>query len=123
MAIFIIIFLSTIKRAVYLLPAYPAIALIAGRAMASITSEGVRGAPSRIAAVLRHVAATPWRLAVTLAALDLLLVIPNPSVWKRENSYRGMLDFVEEVGAAVPQTSQLSAAPDLSNPTRVVMAY
>ena len=123
MTIFMIVFLSTIKRAVYLLPAYPAIALIAGRAMASIASEGVGGAASRIGAVVRQVAATPWRLAGTLAVIDLLLVIPNPSVWKRENSYSDMLAFVRQVDAAVPRTSPLSATPDLASTTQVVLAY
>jgi 4-amino-4-deoxy-L-arabinose transferase-like glycosyltransferase len=123
MAIFFIVFLSTIKRAVYLLPAYPAIALLAGRALASVAAIGRQDVHSRLAAMKSYLTATPQRLALSIVIVDLALVLPNPSLWKRENSYRGMLNFVREVAAAVPQSSLLSATPELSNPTRAVVAY
>jgi hypothetical protein len=123
MAIFFIVFLSTIKRAVYLLPAYPAIALIAGRALALVAATRRPDVHSRLAALKAYLTATPQRLALTIVVIDLVLVLPNPTLWKRENSYRGMLDFVGQVEAAVPATSTLSAVPQLGNTTRVVIAY
>jgi 4-amino-4-deoxy-L-arabinose transferase-like glycosyltransferase len=123
MAIFVIVFVSTIKRAVYLLPAYPAIALLAARGLASMTRTPQSRATSRIAAVKAYLTATPQRIALTIAVIDLVLILPNPSVWKRQTSYRGMLHFVREVEAAVPTGSRLSAVPQLSNPTRMVLAY
>ena len=123
MAIFIIIFLSTNKRAIYLLPAYPAIALLAGRAMASLIGASRTASRSRFAALKNYLIATPQRLALTLAIVDLVIILPNPSVWERQRSYRGMLDFIGQVEAAVPATSTLSAVPELGNTTRVVVAY
>lgn len=123
MAIFIIVLVSTIKRAVYLLPAYPAIALLAARGLASMTRAAQGDSKSRLAAVKAYLTATPQRIALTVAVIDLVLILPNPSVWKRQMSYRGMLHFVREVEAAVPASSRLSAVPQLSNPTRVVLAY
>lgn len=123
MAIFMIIFVSTIKRAVYLLPAYPAIALIAGRAMASMIGAYPRDSASRLARIASYLTATPKRIALTLAVVNLVLILPNPSVWKRQSSYRDMLDFVRQVEAAVPAMSRFFAAPELSNPTRLVVAY
>jgi hypothetical protein len=118
MVIFVIVFLSTIKRAVYLLPAYPAVALIAARAFASLAdSETLK---ARFAAVKLG---RLQSLALLVALVDLALILPNPSIWKREVAFRGMLDFVREVEAAVPAERRFFASPALSNPTLQVVAY
>ena len=123
MAIFVIVFVSTIKRSVYLLPAYPAIALIAGRAMASMIGAYPRDSSSRLARIAGYLTSTPERIALTLAIVNPVLILPNPSMWTRQSSYRDMLDFVQQVEAAVPSTSRFFAVPELSNPTRIVVAY
>ncbi len=118
MTIFMIVFLSTIKRAVYLLPAYPAVALIAARALAALADgEALRG---RFAVLKRR---RLQSLVLLVALVDLVLILPNPSVWKREVGFAGMLDFVREVGAAVPANGRLFAVPEISNPTLEVVAY
>ncbi|HEY1267526.1 MAG TPA: glycosyltransferase family 39 protein [Candidatus Binatia bacterium] len=118
MVIFMIVFLSTIKRAVYLLPAYPAVALIAARALAALADgEALK---ARLAALK---IGRLQSLALLVALVDLALILPNPSVWKREVAFRGMLDFVREVQAAVPGNSRFYASPELSNPTLQVIAY
>jgi 4-amino-4-deoxy-L-arabinose transferase-like glycosyltransferase len=118
MVIFALVSLSTIKRAVYLLPAYPAVALIAARALASlIDGEALK---ARLAA-LKIGRLQSVGLLVVLA--DLALIVPNPSVWKREMAFRGMLDFVHAVEAAVPTEARFFASPSLSNPTLQVVAY
>src|SRR5205814_2625428 len=122
MAIFAIVFFSTIKRAVYLLPAYPAVALIAARVLASM-GAAAGDSTSRLSRIKAYVTASPRRVALTLAVFNLVLILPNPSVWKRQVSYRGMLDFVAAVEAAVPTTKRLFGVPELSNATRVVLAY
>jgi len=123
MAIFAIVFFSTIKRAVYLLPAYPAIALIAARALVSMRAAAGRASTSRFERIKTFLTASPRRVVLTLVIVDLFLLLPNPSVWRRQLSYRGMLDFVQAVGAAVPTTKRLFAVPELGNPTRLVIAY
>src|SRR5947207_9757801 len=114
MAIFAIVFFSTIKRAVYLLPAYPAVALIAARALASM-GAAAGDSTSRLSRIKAYVTAMPRRGALTFAVFNLVLILPNPSVWKRQVSYRGMLDFVAAVEAAVPTTKRLFGVPELSN--------
>jgi len=118
MVIFMIVFLSTIKRAIYLLPAYPAVALLAGRELARIADSG---------ALKAHLARLKIgrlkSLGVIIALVDLVLLLPNPSVWKRSVAFRGMLDFVRDVEATVPANGRFFAAPELANPTLQVVAY
>ncbi len=116
--IFMIIFLSTIKRAVYLLPAYPAVALLAARELARLSDSGALKA--RLAALriprLQSVG-------LILALVDLALILPNPIIWIRSVGYRGMLDFVRQVQTEVPANARFVATPELSNPTLQVVAY
>jgi hypothetical protein len=122
-------FLVNVKRAVYLLPTYPAIALLAARALAAMTarvgqySRGDSGDYLPLRSALARIARTPARLAVAIALVDLALILPNPTVWKREMSYQPMLAFVREVEAAVPGTRPLFAASELGSPTLMVVAY
>jgi hypothetical protein len=118
MVIFMIVFLSTIKRAVYLLPAYPAVALIAARTLAGL-ADGT-ALKARFAALK---ISRPQSLGLLVALVDLVLILPNPSVWKREVAFRGMLDFVRQVEATVPAKGRFFAAPELANPTLQVVAY
>ncbi len=55
--------------------------------------------------------------------LDALLVLPNPTVWKRQGSYQGILSFVKQLDSSVPATAALFAAPEVKNPVLIVIAY
>ena len=118
MVIFAIVFLSTIKRGVYLLPAYPAVALITARTLAGLADGGALKARFAALKISRL-----QSLGLLVALVDLALILPNPSVWKREVAFRGMLDFVRQVEAAVPANGRFFASPELANPTLQVVAY
>ncbi len=122
-------FLVNIKRAVYLLPTYPAIALLAARAIAgaiasaeSSREDSMQKIPAAAAAMDR-ILRSPKRLAIAVALLDLALILPNPMVWKRAGSYKATVAFVEEIGAIVPTSSPLFAAPELRSPNLMIIAY
>jgi 4-amino-4-deoxy-L-arabinose transferase-like glycosyltransferase len=115
-------FLVNIKRSIYLLPTYPAVALLAARALTSI---GSRAAESNrpIEAPLGWLFQTPRRAIATIVLLDLALVLFNPRVWQRAVSYRSTLAFVQEVGARVPQNTPLFAATKLRGSDLLIAAY
>ncbi|HKA34829.1 MAG TPA: glycosyltransferase family 39 protein [Candidatus Binatia bacterium] len=118
MVIFVIVFLSTIKRAIYLLPAYPAVALLAGRELARIADSGALKAHLARLKISRL-----QSVGLIIALVDLVLLLPNPSVWKRNVAFRSMLDFVRDVETVVPANGRFFAAPELANPTLQVVAY
>jgi 4-amino-4-deoxy-L-arabinose transferase-like glycosyltransferase len=127
-AIAAIVFLSTIKRAVYLLPAYPAIALLAARALTALGSGAASDAPApgllvRLRATLQRLLRTPGPAALSIAFLDIALVLPNPMVWKRQLANKRPGIFAGQVAAAVPETGVLSAAGEMRNPDLIVVAY
>ena len=125
-----LIFLAAGKRAVYLLPAYPAIALLAARALAAAISSPAEPArhdgAQRLLAATRGLAwalRTPKRVIVAVVLLDLALVLLNPMVWKRAGAYKSTVAFVQEIGAIVPSASPLFAASDFGNTNLYIIAY
>ena len=124
-----LIFLAAGKRAVYLLPAYPAIALLAARAIASAIAsaessreDSMQKIPAAAAAMDR-ILRSPKRLAIAVALLDLALILPNPMVWRRAGSYKATVAFVEEIGAIVPTSSPLFAASKVRGSDLLIIAY
>jgi 4-amino-4-deoxy-L-arabinose transferase-like glycosyltransferase len=121
-------FLVNIKRAVYLLPTYPAVALLAARAItAAVASAGAstresRGKISAPVRWLERVFRTPGRAVLAVALLDLALIIPNPMVWKRA-SYKSTIALIDEIGGKVPQSAPLYAAPKLGASDLLIIAY
>lgn len=124
-AITALFFLVNIKRAVYLLPTYPAVALLAARAItAAVASAGASG--EKISAPVRWLESafrTPVRAVLAVALLDLALILPNPMVWKRSVSYKPRLAFIDGIGGMVPPSTPLFAAPKLGESDLHIIAY
>jgi 4-amino-4-deoxy-L-arabinose transferase-like glycosyltransferase len=122
-------FLVNIKRAVYLLPTYPAVALLAARALATIMdragaarddSAGITSAQLRW---WQRALCTPGRAALAVALVDLALILPNPMIWKRSASYKTRLAFIDGIGAQVPPGTPLYAGPKLGESDLLIIAY
>jgi len=96
------------KRSVYLLPLAPAVALLAGRALAAIDLRSPR----------RRLAVATAIVAVDLAALAVTQVTRVYHA-RRHSLY----DFARDVGRIVPADAALYAAPDLEPPALLVVAY
>jgi 4-amino-4-deoxy-L-arabinose transferase-like glycosyltransferase len=124
-AISAVFFLATGKRAVYLLPIYPAVALLAARALAAVSESGGETAEHlhALRARLVRLVRSPARLAVAIAVVDLALILPNPTVWRHWVADKRILSFVAEVSAAAPRNGPLFADADLHNTDLIVMAY
>jgi len=96
------------KRSVYLLPLAPAVALVAGRALAAIDLRSPR----------RRIVA-----AAAIVAAD-LVVLMAVQVTRAYHARRHSLDdFARDVGRIVPANAVLYAAPDLGPPALLVVAY
>lgn len=115
------------KRDVYLLPLYPAIALLAGRALAATTGEGARlfGVVAVPAGVRRRFPTRPALalLALAIAVFDVTLVAVSELARLHAVRRRSLLTFVREVELAVPPQAPLYAAPDLDGSDLQVLAY
>ncbi len=115
------------KRDVYLLPLYPAIALLAGVALATIPHDA-----TRVARVLpvpgpvrRRFPARPALAFVALAviAFDVALLVTSQVTRVHQARRKSLLSFVPVVAAAVPPDAPLYAAPDLDGSDVQVLAY
>jgi hypothetical protein len=122
-------FLVNIKRAVYLLPTYPAVALLAARALAATMARAEaaqRDSTDKTSAPPRwweRILRTPVRAVLAVALLDLALILPNPMIWKRSVSYKTRLAFIDGIGAQVPPGTPLFAAPKLRESDLLIVAY
>ncbi len=115
------------KRAVYLLPLYPAIAVLAARSLLEIIpgwarSTGITGAAAPEGRPRYRLTATK-AIAVGVVALDLVVMLVNHNIWRGAKSRRARLAFIAKVGAIVPPQAALFAAADFDNNNLTVMAY
>jgi hypothetical protein len=130
-SVMVVFALAAGKRAVYLLPLYPAIAVLAARSLLEIIpgwarSTGITGA----APLAPAPAATPrYRLTAAKAigagivALDLAVMLVNHNLWRGAKSRRARLAFIAKVSKIVPPQAALYAAADFDNNNLIVMAY
>ena len=125
-AITFIFFLVTIKRSIYLLPTYPAVALLAARAITAAAANAKASRPEsmgKISRWLERVFRTPRRAVMTMVLVDLALILPNPVIWKRMISYQDTLAFVEQIDAIVPKSTPLFAGQQLRESDLLIIAY
>lgn len=118
------------KRFVYLLPAYPAIALLAARAMAA-WMDGRTGLS--FFAVTRPLTgavntAKSWtgmatRAAIAVAILDLVLMTVNTEAWIRDPNLNDRLNIIENIRAELTPESHIFATPDFPPTDLIVIAY
>jgi 4-amino-4-deoxy-L-arabinose transferase-like glycosyltransferase len=110
--------LASGKRSVYLLPAAPAIALLAGRALAALAAGGLTlHLPS---ALRRHPA--PGLLAA-VALFDLSIAAAGQAVRQHRSRRDSLAEFADRTAALVPADAPLYAARDLGPPAILVLAY
>lgn len=128
-SIFGVFVVAVDTRAVYLLPMYPAIALLAARATAVMFPRSQRASDfeslqksplSRAPRLLRRPAKG---LGIGIALLDLGFMLVNPTIWKDTQLRKSRLAFIERIAAAVPSHRPLFAAPELRNTDRMIIAY
>ena len=129
-AIFAVFTVAAGKRAVYLLPLYPAIALLAARAMDDFIRGGARcslfdfirktPAPSNISRRPRHIAK---RVGLAIALFDMVLVLVSHESWRQSRRRQARLAFVEKIGALVPPHGPLFATPQVGDADLWIIAY
>jgi 4-amino-4-deoxy-L-arabinose transferase-like glycosyltransferase len=116
------------KRDVYLLPAYPAIAILAGRVMASATAApdaarlfGVVPIPAR----LRRGGGLPARvlLVALIVCLDATVLTVGEVQRLHQVRKRSLLPFATAVAGAVPPDAALYAQGDVDGSDVQVLAY
>ena len=106
------------RRAVYLLPIYPAVALLAARECAVFLDARRMASGNPRLRISRWVAA-----AAVIAAVDCSLgaAIPIGRTVREDSSDQE--EFVEEVVAKIPRTATLYAAPNFPDSVLMVLAY
>jgi hypothetical protein len=116
------------KRDVYLLPLYPALAVLAGRALATVvqtSSARLFGVVPVPGAVRRRFPTRPALalLALAVVTFDVTLVAISEVVRLHAVRRRSLLAFIREVERAVPTDAPLYAAADLEGSDLQVLAY
>jgi 4-amino-4-deoxy-L-arabinose transferase-like glycosyltransferase len=94
------------KRGVYLLPLYPAIALLAGRALAGLVADR-----------------PPRALVAAVVAVDLGVVLIGQLVRVHRAERASLVPFAAAVAAEVPATAPLVADASLDESDLLVLAY
>ncbi|HZD40189.1 MAG TPA: glycosyltransferase family 39 protein [Terriglobales bacterium] len=127
--IFVLFFLSAGQRAVYLLPLYPAVALLAGRILSRYIEGGhsVRIIPQTLHRLLPGVRSEASRnflvVASAVALVGLCLAIATPVIRWSKMERSSQTDFVEKTKALVSEGASLKAAPTFPETTLIVLAY
>jgi 4-amino-4-deoxy-L-arabinose transferase-like glycosyltransferase len=119
-------FLVNIKRSIYLLPTYPAVALLAARAITAALVNAEVSRPESMGRIYRWLQSalrTPRRAVMTMVLVDLALILPNPVIWKRMASYQDTIAFVDQIGAIVPKSTPLFAGQQLRESDLLIIAY
>jgi 4-amino-4-deoxy-L-arabinose transferase-like glycosyltransferase len=130
MSIFVVFAFAAGKRAVYLLPIYPAIAILAARALGPILARsqsitrGEISAPASGATVDGFPRLYRGRaILIGIVLFDSVLMLAGRGIWKDEQVERTRLAFLNRLSAIVPAERSLFAAPDLGETELVVIAY
>jgi 4-amino-4-deoxy-L-arabinose transferase-like glycosyltransferase len=127
-SIFVCFVLAARSRPVYLLPMYPAIALLAARAIGDRIRSFTE--PSDIESIEK--ARRPWwrpkpivkRVGVGVAIFDLtLMLLVKPTYWTDRHARNARLAFIEDIRAIVSPPKQLFSAPEVDPTDAMVIAY
>ena len=126
-SIFGVFALAAGKRAVYLLPLYPAIALLAARAIGALIPSAAEPDSGQKASSRTSVPCTSVRMArrigVGFAIFDLALMLVNHNAWRDVKLRKSRLAFVEKTRSLVPSDKPLFATPELGITEIIVIAY
>jgi hypothetical protein len=104
------------KRGVYLLPLYPAVAVLAGRAL--------RAWPAPVQVLQRMAPGRPWRaLLAVVVILDLAVVLVGQSVRVRRARRASLVPFAASVAERIPPNAPLVADLSLDESDYLVLSY
>ena len=117
LSILLFFLLSSGQRAVYLLPIYPAVALLAARELKTWVAAG-HGRATGPVRFDRNVAAAVF---IVLFNVSVALAVPISRTVQEDSSIQE--EFVYDVIEFVPRTAKLYAAPDFPETTLLVLAY
>lgn len=126
-SIFGVFALAAGKRAVCLLPLYPAIALLAARAIGILIPsvaepDSLQKASSR-AGVPRSPVRIARRIGIGFALFDLALMLVNHNARRDVKLWRARVAFVEKIRTIVPSDRPLFATPELGITEIIVIAF
>ncbi|HLN86144.1 MAG TPA: glycosyltransferase family 39 protein, partial [Candidatus Limnocylindrales bacterium] len=115
------------KRAVYLLPLYPAIALLAARATVEFGHRWAQfsatpGWSFGVGTPLPRRAAAKLIIA-GIVAIDLAALIGSNGVWRNVKVRTARLSAIDKIGSMVPSNATLFATPEVDNTELIVIAY
>jgi len=130
LAILVCFSVASGKRAIYLLPLYPAVALIAGRALAAVYSEtsgtqrlfGIVPVPARLRRLFPARPALAL-LVVLIVLFDTTLLTTSQIVRAYQAPRHSLATFANEVGHLVPAGAPLYADPLLAGEEVITLAY
>jgi len=103
------------------LPVYPAIAVLAGRALNALIAGSPQGADTRAPSARRFLSARAVSAFVVFADLTLLLL--NRNLLKRSTTEKARFAFINRVSEIVPARAALFATPDFEGTELLVIAY
>jgi len=117
------------KRAVYLLPLYPAVAVLAARAISALAapwlrgqSDDVRESRPAIGPVVRRLASARTIFAA-LIICDLTLMLADRDFWRDAEPRHARLAFLAKIRSTLPPRQPLAASPELDHSLLIVIAY
>lgn len=111
------------KRGVYLLPLYPAIAVLAGRALAALVDR-LTADPTVVPDAVRRFAPDPARaLVLGLVVVDVAVLVIGQSVRVHKAGRSSLVPFARTVAAEVPPDARLVADASLDESDLLVLAY
>ena len=117
LSILVFFLIATGQRAVYLLPIYPAVALLTARELQRwMDVSGVRA--TRLFRLYPKIAA-----GAAIAMLDVVFALAVPISRTVQEDSSAQEEFVDDVIANVAPLSRLYAAPDFPETTLMVLAY
>jgi 4-amino-4-deoxy-L-arabinose transferase-like glycosyltransferase len=124
MSIFLVFALAAGKRAVYLVPIYPAISILAARAVTPLVLRWQRISETKASAPLSAQRYRPARIiGAAIVLMDLTLMLMTRNVWKHSTVEKARLAFINNVGTIVPVNTPIFATPELNHEALIVIAY
>ena len=129
-AMFCFFALAARTRPVYFLPMFPAIALLAARALNALIANGatsrrtaqtLEGCLSPVAAP-RSSSLAKW-VVVGVLISDLTVALATYFILQHDKRAQARFAFVNQIGTAIAANTPLFAAPDLDSEDFIVLAY
>jgi hypothetical protein len=115
------------KRAVYLLPLFPAIAILAARAIADMSARCVPASAtpgSSRDSVTRLPSRSPIAtISSCIVAFDMVVLFMSSGVWRSVKPWKPRLSVVEQINSRVPPRRALFATPEMENYDLIAIAY